>query len=112
MRGTFFCLAIALQTVAIRVQHPAYRAWTYRVPQLLQLLGQVSGAFARPAQRRTGIAARYRFNQPLQGLLQTCIGIATPLAAPARFAQARIDRLIGVAIPRSQLRQSLANGVR
>ena len=82
MSGAFFCLAIALQTVAIRIQHPPYRAGTDGVSNLLQFLGQVSGAFARPAQRRTGVATRYRLNQPLQGLLQACIGIATALAAP------------------------------
>src|ERR1035441_10616908 len=77
-----------------------------------KLLSQVGGAFAGPAQSRTRIATRHRLNQPLQGFLQTGIGIATALATSPWFAQTRIHRCSGIAIPRSQLRQSLADGVR
>jgi hypothetical protein len=61
-----------------------------------KLLSQVGGAFARPAQRRTGIATRHRLNQPLQGLQQARVGIATALATSTWFAQARIDRRRGL----------------
>src|SRR5207253_2927529 len=59
-------LAVDLEAVAEVVQQGGNGRMTDRVALLLQGLGQLPRAFARPAQRRHGIAACDRIDQLFQ----------------------------------------------
>src|ERR1019366_1413418 len=77
MRFSFFRLAIALQAVPVRVQQPAYRSGTDRMPHPPQFLCQVGCAFACPAQWRTWITARQRLDHPFSCLRQSGVSLDT-----------------------------------
>ena len=63
-------LAVRLQTVTGLFEQLGYRRGTGRVPSLFQLLGQFSGALARPLQWRLWITSCRRLDQAFQGTQQ------------------------------------------
>ena len=66
MRGAFLPFARRLQPVAQAVQQPAHSGRTHPPPLLGQRRRQLRATLARPAQRRSRVAARERIHQRLE----------------------------------------------
>src|SRR5207244_538446 len=95
----FAGLAVGLQTVTRRIEQAGHRAVADRVVLAGKFLGQLSRAFASPAQRRLWMAARHRIHQSVQGVPQTRIGLHQKFAPTAWTANAwvgqHLHRLLG-----------------
>ena len=87
MLPPFRRLAVRLQAVAHRPQHPRHRPPAHLVPPPPQRVRQLLRAQARPQQRPLGVAPRRRVHQPLQVRGQAGVPLRQPLPAAARRAR-------------------------
>jgi hypothetical protein len=108
--AAFATLAVGLKAVAERPEQLADLLAADRVPLLLERLGQLPRAPARPTQRRLRIAARRRLDQSFKFLKQLRVLFRQRLAPAAFGANAPLRQWFPTLKPR-QFLQAATDGV-